>query len=278
VGILIIDSIYKHAMEKTRALVAVKVGEYGYTSRTSVPVEDAEFDFDEDQDSFEKVYSIADEKVRSALALYSTKTTQPNSKLYIKPSQHAKQAQLVQLSADTWPGMLAKARANYSKQKTFSGPFVVHLHMYAAKEVRQGIRRATPARIAEAATAIDSYLSERPEVQVGEIACTHWAVSQARQPDDAGVSLPDSATFRQMQHLDAMRTPDREVDAAESSFWTVTVRLNGSTDMQLTINIQELRAALGPPNYSLIVDGLLSQFQPPHEPAVNMGDIDHLSD
>jgi len=61
-----------------------------------------------------------------------------------------------------------------------------------------------------------------------------------------------------MQHLDAMRTPDREVDAAESSFCTVTVRLNGSTDMQLTINIQELRASLGLPNYSLIAHGLLS--------------------
>ncbi|KAG3108024.1 hypothetical protein PI125_g12198 [Phytophthora idaei] len=33
--------------------------------------------------------------------------------------------------------------------------------MYAANEVRQGIRRATPTRIAEAAEAIDSYLVER---------------------------------------------------------------------------------------------------------------------
>lgn len=74
----------------------------------------------------------------------------------------------------------------------------MRLHVYAPKAIRYGIHQATPTRIAEAATAIDSYLFERPEMQVGEIARTHWAVSQARQPDDAGVSQPDSATFRQM--------------------------------------------------------------------------------
>ncbi|KAF1776115.1 hypothetical protein PC129_g16856 [Phytophthora cactorum] len=118
-------------------------------------------------------------------------------KLYLKPSQHTKQAQFMVLASETWPGMLAEARANYHKQKkTFDGAFVVHLLIYAAKEVRQGIRRATPTRIAEAAEAIDSYLGERQDVHVGDIARTHWAISQARQPDDAGVTLPESATFR----------------------------------------------------------------------------------
>ncbi|ETM41655.1 hypothetical protein L914_12588 [Phytophthora nicotianae] len=32
-------------MEKTRACVAVKVGEFGHTSRTSEPVENAEFKY-----------------------------------------------------------------------------------------------------------------------------------------------------------------------------------------------------------------------------------------
>ncbi|KAG3200748.1 hypothetical protein PC128_g4373 [Phytophthora cactorum] len=83
-------------------------------------------------------------------------------KLYLKPSQHAKQAQFMVLASETWPGMLAEARANYHKQK---------------KDVRWRIRRAsahvcckrstprhsrtTPTRIAEAAEAIDSNLVER---------------------------------------------------------------------------------------------------------------------
>ncbi|KAF4143305.1 hypothetical protein GN958_ATG07518 [Phytophthora infestans] len=193
-------------MEKTRARVEVKIGEFGRTSRTSLPVEDAEIEFDEVHDSFDSVYLIAERKVSAALAVYFTKTTRPDMKLYMKPTQHAKQSQLAPLSA---------------------------------KEVRQGIRRATPARIAAAATAIDSYLTERSDVQVGDMVRTHWAIRQARQPEGAEVSLPSNATFRQMQHLDAMRSPGREGGHQEGGFRTLTVRLNVSSEMQLTIDIQE---------------------------------------
>ncbi|EEY59693.1 uncharacterized protein PITG_12282 [Phytophthora infestans T30-4] len=116
--------------------------------------------------------------------------------------------------------------------------------MYAAKEARQGIRRAT----------------------------------QARQPEGAEVSLPSNATFRQMQHLDAMRSPGRDGGHQEGGFRTLKVRLNGSSEMQLTIDIQELRTALGLPNYSLVADGIFSNLRPPQEPAVNMEDIDHQND
>ncbi|KAI9991069.1 hypothetical protein PInf_018690 [Phytophthora infestans] len=145
-------------MEKTRACVAVKVGDFGHTSRTSVPVENADFDFDEEQDGFEQV-----REGKVGFGNYSTKTTRSDKKLYLKPSQHAKQAQFVALASENWHEMLAKARANYHKQKTFDGPFVVHVLMYAAKEARLGIRRATPARIAEATEVIDSYMAERAE-------------------------------------------------------------------------------------------------------------------
>ncbi|KAF4145892.1 hypothetical protein GN958_ATG04932 [Phytophthora infestans] len=159
--------------------------------------------------------------------------------------------------------MLAKARANYHKQKTSDGPFVVHVLMYAAEEPRQGIRRATPARIAVATEAIDSYMAERPEVRVGDIARTHWAISQTRQHNDASASITESATFRQMQHLDTMSTSRQEDRGADSVFGTLIVQLNGSRDMQLTVNVSELRTLLELPNYSLITEGLFSHFQPP---------------
>ncbi|KAG6945774.1 hypothetical protein JG688_00016388 [Phytophthora aleatoria] len=241
-------------MENTRACVAVKVGEFGHTSRTSVPVEDAEFEFDGGRDNFERVYSLADGKVSSALAKYTTKTTRPDMKLYLKPSQHAKQAQFMALTSKT-PGQLPQA-----------------------EDVRQGIRRATSTRIAEAAEAIDSYLAERQDVRVGNIARTHWGISHAHQPDDASVTLPESATFRKMQHLDAMSASRHEGDREEGVYRTLTVILNSSRDMQLTFNIEELRAVIQLPKYSLIAEGLFSNFQPPLEPAVNMEDINHVSD
>ncbi|KAF1786517.1 hypothetical protein GQ600_358 [Phytophthora cactorum] len=241
-------------MEKTHACVAVKVGEFGHTSRTSVPVEDAEFEFDEGRDTFERVYSLADGKVSSALAKYTTKTTRPDMKLYLKPSQHAKQAQFMALTSET-PDQLPQA-----------------------EDVRWSIRRATPTRIAEAAEAIDSYLAERQGVRIGDIARTDWAISQAHQPDDAGVTLPESATFRQMHHLDAMSASRHEGDREDGVYRTLTVSLNGSRDMQLTFNIEDLRAVPQLPNYSLITEGLFSNFQPPREPSVNIEDIKHLSD
>ncbi|KAG3139323.1 hypothetical protein PC128_g25381 [Phytophthora cactorum] len=199
-------------------------------------------------------------------------------KLYLKPSQHAKQAQFMALTSETWPGMLVQARANYHKQKTLDGPFVVHMFMYAAKEVRQGIRRATSTRIAEAAEAINSYLAERQDVRVGNIARTHWGISHAHQPDDASVTLPESATFRKMQHLDAMSASRHEGDREEGVYCTLTVILNSLRDMQLTFNIEELRAVIQLPKYSLIAEGLFSNFQPQLEPAVSMEDINHVSD
>uniref|UniRef100_H3GJH9 Uncharacterized protein n=1 Tax=Phytophthora ramorum TaxID=164328 RepID=H3GJH9_PHYRM len=147
-------------MEGKLARVELRIGEFGKTSRTIVPVEDAEFEFDEEHDSFEKIYSLAEAKVSLALNSYSTKTTRADMKLYMKPSQHAQQAQLVAVTAETWHDVLGQAKRNYKKQKTFDGPFIMYLLMYGAKEVRQGIRRATLARISESAEAIDSYVVE----------------------------------------------------------------------------------------------------------------------
>ncbi|KAF4136544.1 hypothetical protein GN958_ATG14219 [Phytophthora infestans] len=206
---------------------------HGWAFQVDVPVENANFDFDEEQDGFEQVYALADERVKLALANYSTKTTQSDKKLYLKSDQHAKQAQLEALTSENWHEMLTKARANYHKQKTFNG-----------------IRRATPARIVEAMEAIDSYMAERPEIRVGDIARTHWAIIQAHQLDDASVSIPESATFRQMQHLATMSTSRQEDQGADSFF----------------VNISELRTLLELPNYSPITEGLLSHFQPPPEP------------
>ncbi|KAF4137924.1 hypothetical protein GN958_ATG12877 [Phytophthora infestans] len=110
------------------------------------------------------------------------------------------------------------------------------------------------------------------------MARTHWAIDQARQPEGAEVSLPSNATFRQMQHLDAMRSPGRAGGRQECGLRTLTVRLNGSSEMQLTIDIQELRTTLGLPYYSLVANGIFSNLRPPQEPAVDMEDIDHLSD
>ncbi|TYZ57943.1 hypothetical protein PybrP1_003571 [[Pythium] brassicae (nom. inval.)] len=69
--------------------------------------------------------------------------------------------------------------------------------------------------------------------------------------------LPALARFRQMQHLDAMR-PANGHAASEPEFRSITIRLNWSSDLQLSVNVRELREALGLPLYSLVADGIFS--------------------
>ncbi|POM81830.1 hypothetical protein PHPALM_146 [Phytophthora palmivora] len=117
--------------------------------------------------------------------------------LYMSPTQPTNQTQFVPLTSDNWHATLAKAKTNYSKQKTFDGPLVVHLPMYASKEVKQSIRRATPALIEKSAAAIYSYLTEHGFIQ-------------AHQPEGTEATLPDNATCRQTEHLDAIRSTTKE--------------------------------------------------------------------
>lgn len=172
------------------------------------------------------------------------------------------------------------SEGNYHKRKNVSGPFEFDLFVFAARAAAfrsAGIRRVTTGRIQEAARAIDSYLLERGDVRVGPIARTYWETTHARQPDGTEPALPNNATFRQMQHLDSMRSEPPPAQS-DPEFRTITVRLNGSSDLQLAFNLQELRAALELPNHSLLAEGLFASFQPPKEPSEDMSDIDHMSE
>ncbi|KAE8883157.1 hypothetical protein PF005_g21475 [Phytophthora fragariae] len=100
-------------------------------------------------------------------------------------------------------------------------------------------------------------------------------MTQARQPAGAPVTLPDSATFRQMQHLDAVGAALPVSNHEEALHQTIAVRLNGSTELQLTFNVQELRALLGLPSHNALGQGIFASYQPPPEPTEDMEDVDH---
>ncbi|KAF4140775.1 hypothetical protein GN958_ATG10033 [Phytophthora infestans] len=101
-----------------------------------------------------KVSSIeSEEKVSADLAKNTTKPTHPDKKLYMKPSQHAKQARLVPLSNETRPP--GRRRQTLDIRRTICrAPADL-----CGKNVRQGILRATASRVAEAAEVIDAYLT-----------------------------------------------------------------------------------------------------------------------
>ncbi|KAE9159495.1 hypothetical protein PF004_g31521 [Phytophthora fragariae] len=81
-----------------------------------------------------------------------------------------------------------------------------------------------------------------------------------------------------MQHLDAVGAADPPEDRDEDLYQTIDVRLNGSTELQLTFNVQRLRAVLGLPRHNAMGSGISSTFVPPPEPAEDIEDVDHQDD
>ncbi|OWY99558.1 hypothetical protein PHMEG_00029419, partial [Phytophthora megakarya] len=129
----------------------------------------------------------------------------------MKSYQNAKQAQLASFTADNWASMLSKA-----KSTDLAYLFYICTYMQQRKSGKESDVR---------------HLLEFMKLQIQ---------SNRTSPSGKTYILPDNTTFRQMQHLDAMRTQTEDGAQSQSFVGTRTIRLNGSRDRQLTFNTQEL--------------------------------------
>ncbi|KAF1793490.1 hypothetical protein GQ600_17821 [Phytophthora cactorum] len=64
----------------------------------------------------------------------------------------------------------------------------------------------------------------------------------------------------------------------ESDFRILHVRIHGSRELQLTINVPELRRVMGLPNHDLLASGIFESFVPPPEPEEDADDVDRMTD
>ncbi|OWZ18130.1 hypothetical protein PHMEG_0007834 [Phytophthora megakarya] len=244
----------------TLAHVSIKIGAITKTSRTNR--------------RNRHIRREVEKIVVPVLQTYKAKPIQTDTTIYLKASLGAKQAEWVAVSTSNWRHNVEVAKSHYNKRKKTTGPFTLELFVFADRGSNGvGIRRATSGRVEEAARSIDSYLLERSDISVGTIACSYWETTHASQPDGTEPSLPTNATFRPMQHLDSIRAEHQPVHS-DPQVRTLTVQLNGSSDLQLS----ELRAALGLPVHNLLTEGVFSRFEPPKEPSEDMSDRDHMSD
>ncbi|KAG3103864.1 hypothetical protein PI124_g3357 [Phytophthora idaei] len=251
----------------TPVRLRVKIGEITKASRNDVHVAEHVFSFDKECDTYEVFCRKVGERVVEGLRNYLKKTIRPDTSIYIKPSQTARQRDWVALTAENFAPRIASAYTNYQKRTKDSGPFKIEVFVLAARKEQRvllGTRHATASKVQEAATTIDNYLEQRHDLQVGEIAPTHWSISHARQPEGTTVALPDTATFAQAQHIDAMQADERV--EVESDFRIIHVRIHESREFQLTINVPGLHRVMGLPNYDLLACGIFESFVPPPEP------------
>ncbi|KAJ0391825.1 hypothetical protein ATCC90586_011032 [Pythium insidiosum] len=229
---------------------------------------------------FASLVDLVEEIVQRGIPRYTPRTERADAAVYLRPATTAAQKDFVPLTAANVHTSIATAQANHGRRKKQIGPFVYDLFVFVVKEqiVRTGIRRATRSCVLAAANAVEEFLQARPDVQLGEIARTHLVLTHARQPEDTTVTLPDSATFRQMQHIDTMQNSEPGRESAEDPYKTINVKINGLSELLLTMDVRELRVALGLPNYNFLARGIFSSFVPPPPPAEDIEDVDHLSD
>lgn len=145
-----------------------------------------------------------------------------------------------------------------------------------------GIRRATEARVAASAAAISELLEQdESNRSYGPASQRYWAISHARQPEGTPLEPPTSATFAQLQRIDAHQSDinaadesqeQQQIDPNQRRFVRVGCRLNGGI-IDLDLDLADLRRAVGLPSYDLF-----PAFRPEIEvttPAVNANDTDH---
>ncbi|GMF34676.1 unnamed protein product [Phytophthora lilii] len=97
---------------ETLARVTVKIGGIAHTSRTSVRVDNPEFQFDP-EGSFDEFCTRVEALVGPALATYEVKTLRQDTNVHGKPNQGAAQKYFIPLTKGNWLSVLDQARANY---------------------------------------------------------------------------------------------------------------------------------------------------------------------
>ncbi|KAE9354692.1 hypothetical protein PF008_g4414 [Phytophthora fragariae] len=120
---------------------------------------------------------------------------------------------------------------------------------------------------------------EEHQIERGAATTRYAAVSKARLPDDAPVSVADNATFRQLQFIDhqdaEMENTLRSQQDATEGYHLVRARIHGVV-VPLYLNVANLRDALALLPYS----SRLPFWEPldltTPDPAQDMEDVDHV--
>ncbi|KAH7461418.1 uncharacterized protein KRP23_4463 [Phytophthora ramorum] len=208
-----------------------------------------------------------------------------NFDIYLKPANNAKQKHFEVLCQEN-AALLAQLENVWHRarlRRNGQAGFELELFVYVPKPEVQAtsLRRATAARIQEQMPRVAAFVRER-QIEAGEASQRYMAVTQARLPDGAPLTVPDSTTFRQLQHIDAQqavidRATDAEQQRADSEYCMVRVKLHG-VPVPLEVNVVDLRAALGLPSYSL-----RPPFRPPTDietpgPAMDIPDEEHTDE
>ncbi|KAF1782405.1 hypothetical protein GQ600_7794 [Phytophthora cactorum] len=227
--------------------------------------------FDACRDKVSEGYSILRKKIEEHFESKLPGQWKPTFDIYLKPSNNAKQKH-------SGKGSLEQGKRRRNGQAGFE----LELFIYVPKpEAPTSLRRASAARIQEQLPRVAAFLREQ-QVEARPASERYMAVTQARLPEGTPLEVPDSVTFRQLQHIDAQQaiidgamTVQQQQSAGE--YRVVRIKIHG-VPVPVQVNIGDLRQALEQPNYSLRPPFRSPANTDTPEPATNIEDEEHLSD
>ena len=196
--------------------------------------------------------------------------------IYFRKTKTATQAQFGELTAENFEGWLrirwakitqedvTKWQEQDGKEPKDVEVFEFYVYKQDRPEPRANrIYRATQPRIAEARRRLEEHNNQIGR-EMGAIEMGHVAVVNARHPEGHELVLPEDNTTRQAHQLDRLREEVQNenkaaVAARNATYKPITIQLNG-TDVEVLVNVQSLRDALGLPPYNMFHEGLYRDY------------------
>ncbi|POM58931.1 LOW QUALITY PROTEIN: Hypothetical protein PHPALM_36359 [Phytophthora palmivora] len=174
----------------------------------------------------------------------------PDTVLYLKPSNGAAQKhfELAEGDVENLSLQIEQIWRHAKLRKTGQSAFI------CSEAPLTTIRRAAQSRIEEQLPRVEEYLRENG-VAAGPASSLYMATPQARLPPTASLDVPTNISFRQLQFIDQQqRVIGKRVSAAmgndRENYPTIRIMVQDA-ELSIRVNIRDLRAVLGLPNFSL---------------------------
>lgn len=212
---------------------------------------------------------------------------------YVKPTRHATAKLFLQLDEDNFLARLKQAWRMEERRLGEDSEIVLQIFAYltypdtrpyaatgsAGRNANSTIQRATGPRKAAAAQRLSDAVASGKMTALGPITQQMFVqrlAQNARQPEpDEDITIPQTATYVQAQHLDAERarferTRKAQDQLDQSTFRRVRMRIEGD----LYIDVSDLRSILGILQFDLNGLGNILPHPVPR-PQEDVEDVDH---
>ncbi|ETI38289.1 hypothetical protein F443_15948 [Phytophthora nicotianae P1569] len=206
-------------------------------------------------------YDVLRAKVKSAFASKERLWWNDDLDVYIKLAKNAPQKAFVKLDQDGFLPLLQAAWRN------------ARLRQRPKRTPTATLHRATENRVQQVLPRVQEAL-QSANISFGPAMLRYAATAQARLPDSEEVRVPDSTTFRQLQHIDSLEQQAVSDVREPDEFAPIQVMINDST-VTLRMRVQDIRCALGLPPYPLCPPFRQPPIYVP-PPAHDMEDVDHV--